>query len=76
MLEKLLGSFIISVIFVWGPVVGINFSNYGIGSVYTIVTSVSLSVSLAVYLLIPGELKILDDIKLWWERLTQKGNEN
>ena len=64
LLEKLLGSFIVSAIFVWGHFVGINFSHYGIGTVYTIVTSVTLMVSILVNILVPGEIKIFNEIRL------------
>ncbi len=58
LLEKLLGSFVISALVIWGPVLGMNLGGYGIGTVYTIITSVSLLVSGIVYLLVPTELGI------------------
>ena len=58
LLEKLLGSFVISALVIWGPVLGMNLGVYGIGTVYTIITSVSLLVSGIVYLLVPTELGI------------------
>ena len=63
LLEKLLGSFVISGIFVWGPLIGIKINNYGIGTVYSIVTSISLLISLIVYILVPKEFETLTKLK-------------
>ena len=63
LLEKLLGSFVISGIFVWGPVIGIKINNYGIGTVYSIVTSISLIISAIVYILVPKEFETLTKLK-------------
>lgn len=63
LLEKLLGSFVISGIFVWGPVIGIKINNYGIGTVYSIVTSISLLISALVYILVPKEFETLTKLK-------------
>ena len=62
MLEKLLGSFVISAIVIWGPVLGMNLSGYGIGTVYTIITGVSLLVSVIVFLLVPADFKLREKI--------------
>jgi len=61
-LEKLLGSFVISAIVIWGPVLGMNLSGYGIGTVYTIITGVSLLVSVIVFLLVPADFKLREKI--------------
>lgn len=62
LLEKLLGSFVISAIVIWGPVLGMNLSGYGIGTVYTIITAVSLLVSVTVFVLVPADLKLREKI--------------
>jgi len=62
LLEKLLGSFVISAIVIWGPVLGMNLSGYGIGTVYTIITGVSLLVSVIVFLLVPADFKLREKI--------------
>ena len=62
LLEKLLGSFLISAIILWGPIFGIVLTGYNLGTVYTIITSVSVLVSLIVYLLVPFDLKLRERI--------------
>ena len=62
LLEKLLGSFVISAIVIWGPVLGMNLSGYGIGTVYTIITGVSLLVSVIVFLLVPADFKLREKL--------------
>jgi len=62
LLEKLLGSFVISAIVIWGPVLGMNLSGYGIGTVYTIITGVSLMVSVVVFLLVPADFKLREKL--------------
>ena len=69
LLEKLLGSFVISAIFVYGPFLGMKLSDFGIGTVYTITTGVSFIVSLIVYLIIPGDVKILMRIRDFFSKL-------
>jgi hypothetical protein len=62
LLEKLLGSFVISALVIWGPVLGMNLSGYGIGTVYTIITGVSLMVNILVFLLVPADLKLREKL--------------
>ena len=62
LLEKLLGSFVISALVIWGPVLGMNLSGYGIGTVYTIITGVSLLVNILVFLLVPADLKLREKL--------------
>jgi predicted transglutaminase-like protease len=62
-LEKLLNSFFISAIIIWGPIIGINISNYGMGTTYTIITAISLVVSLLAYILIPKDFGIVSGIR-------------
>lgn len=62
-LEKLLNSFVISAILIWGPIIGINISKYGMGTTYTIITSISLVVSLLAYILIPKDFGIISRIR-------------
>lgn len=63
LLEKLLGSFIVSALFVYGPLLGLRVKEFGIGSVYASVTGVNVGVYLLVYILIPGETMILNRLK-------------
>lgn len=53
LLDKLLTSFITSVIIYFGPVLGLNFQKIGFGYVYTIITVATLAVSVVVYFLVP-----------------------
>ena len=62
LLEKLLGSFVISALVIWGPVLGMNLSGYGIGTVYTIITGVSLMVSVLVFILVPADFKLREKL--------------
>ena len=57
LLEKLLGSFIISALIVWGPIFGLNLTKFGLGTVYTVVTAVTFTVSLIIYFLVPRSLE-------------------
>jgi len=68
LLEKLLGSFVISAMLVWGPVVGLNLGNFGMGTVYSIVTLVSFVVSVIVYILVPSESNIFSRIRAIFSR--------
>jgi len=68
LLEKLLGSFIISILVIWGPVLGMNLGGYGIGTVYTIITSISILVSGLVYLLVPTEFGIKERFSRLFKR--------
>lgn len=74
LLEKLLGSFIISILVIWGPVLGINLGGYGIGAVYTIITSISIFVSGLVYLLVPTDFGIKERFVRLFKRDKKNGN--
>ena len=74
LLEKLLGSFIISILVIWGPVLGINLGGYGIGAVYTIITSISIFVSGLVYLLVPTDFGIKERFVRLFKRNKKNGN--
>ena len=69
LLEKLLGSFLISAIILWGPIFGIELTGYNLGAVYTIITTVSVIVSLIVYILVPFDLRIRERISTQIDRL-------
>ena len=62
LLEKLLGSFVISALVIWGPVLGMNLRGYGIGTVYAIITGVSLMVSFLVFILVPADFKLREKL--------------
>jgi hypothetical protein len=53
LLEKLLTSFVTSVIIYFAPVFGLNFQKIGFGYVYTIITVATFGVSIVVYFLVP-----------------------
>ena len=58
LLEKLLASFIISVIIIYGPMVGFNIQKSGMGTTYSIVVSISLLISILANILIPKDFGI------------------
>lgn len=57
-IEKLLASFIISAIIIYGPIIGFNIQTRGLGTTYTVVTSVTLFISLFANILIPQDFGI------------------
>jgi hypothetical protein len=57
LLEKLLTSFVTSVIIYFAPVFGLNFQKIGFGYVYTIITVATFGVSIVVYFLVPKDMK-------------------
>lgn len=59
LLEKLLTSFVTSVIIYFAPVFGLNFQKIGFGYVYTIMTVATFGVSIVVYFLVPKDMKPL-----------------
>jgi hypothetical protein len=69
LLEKLLSSFLISALLVWGPFIGLHIENLGMGTTYTVITSVTLMISLLSYLLVPTEIETLNKIKNSWKRI-------
>lgn len=58
LIEKLLGSFVISVILVYGPIFGFNIFERGLGTTYALVTSVSLIISVLANILLPKDFGI------------------
>jgi hypothetical protein len=57
LLEKLLTSFVTSIIIYFAPLFGVNFQKIGFGYIYTIITIATYGVSIAVYFLVPKQLK-------------------
>lgn len=57
-MEKLLASFIISAVIIYGPVVGFNIQKTGMGTTYSIVASISLLISILANILIPKDFGI------------------
>lgn len=55
LLERLLSSFVTSVIIYLTPMLGINLQNLGFGIIYTIITVATFTVSIFVYFLVPRE---------------------
>ncbi len=55
LLDKLLTSFVTSIIIYLGPFFGLNFHKIGFGYIYTVVTVATLLVSVAIYFLVPQE---------------------
>ena len=58
LIEKLLASFVISAIIIYGPIIGFNIQQNGLGTTYTVVTSVTLLISLIANVLIPQDFGI------------------
>jgi uncharacterized membrane protein len=66
LIEKLLASFVISVIIIYGPIIGFNIQKSGLGTTYSVVTSVTLLISIVANILIPqdfGFSRRLDALK-------------
>jgi hypothetical protein len=57
LLEKLLTSFVTSIIIYFAPWFGVNLHKIGFGYIYTITTIATYGVSIAVYFLVPKQLK-------------------
>jgi hypothetical protein len=57
-IEKLLASFVISAIIIYGPIIGFNIQKSGLGTTYTVVTSVTLFISLVANVLVPQDFGI------------------
>ena len=55
LLEKLLTSFVTSVIIYFGPIIGLNLQKMGFGYVYTIITVVTFGISAVIYFLVPKD---------------------
>ncbi|MFC1803600.1 hypothetical protein ACFL0D_06505 [Thermoproteota archaeon] len=58
LIEKLLASFVISAIIKYGPLIGFNIQKSGLGTTYTVVTSVTLLISVVANVLIPQDFGI------------------
>lgn len=63
LLEKLLSSFVISVVIIYGPIIGFNIQTSGLGTTYSIVTTIALMISLLVNILIPKDFGISRRLK-------------
>jgi hypothetical protein len=57
LLEKLLTSFVTSIIIYFAPIFGLNFQKIGFGYVYTIISVATFGVSIVIYFLVPRESK-------------------
>ena len=67
LIEKLLASFVISAIIIYGPIIGFNIQKSGLGTTYTVVTSVTLLISIVANVLVPQDFGIsrrLDSLKV------------
>jgi hypothetical protein len=65
LIDKLLASFVVSAIIVYGPIIGFNIQTRSLGTTYTVVTSVSILISLLSYILVPQDFGVrrkIDDI--------------
>lgn len=58
LIEKLLASYLISLIIIYGSVIGLDPKNSGLGVTYTIVASISVSISIVANILIPQDFGI------------------
>ena len=66
LIEKLLASFAVSAIIIYGPIIGFNIQMSGLGTTYTVVTSVTLLISIVANVLVPQDFGIsrrLDALK-------------
>jgi len=58
LIEKLLASFVISAIIIYGPIIGFNIQTRGLGTTYSVVTLVSILISLIANILVPQDFGI------------------
>jgi hypothetical protein len=58
LIEKLPASFVISAIIIYGPIIGFNIQNSGLGTTYTVVTSVTLLISMVANILVPQDFGV------------------
>jgi hypothetical protein len=58
LIDKLLASFEVSAIIAYGPIIGFNIQAHGLGTTYTVVTSVSILISLLSYILVPQDFGV------------------
>lgn len=72
LIEKLLSSFVISAIIIYGSIIGFNIQKSGFGTTYTVVTSVSMLISLLANILLPQDF----GIKKRLESLLERNNES
>jgi hypothetical protein len=74
-LEKLLGSFVISILLVYGPLLGFRLEQFGMGTTYTIITIISLTVSILVNILVPREFEFINRIKKRFQKTSKNFTE-
>jgi hypothetical protein len=55
LLDKLLTSFVTSIVIYLGPLFGLNFHKIGFGYIYTVITIATLLVSVVIHFLVPQE---------------------
>ncbi len=55
LLDKLLTSFVTSIVIYLGPFFGLNFHKIGFGYIYTVITIATLFVSVVIHFLVPQE---------------------
>ncbi len=58
LIEKLLTSFVISAIIIYGPIIGFNIQKSGLGTTYSVITSVTLLISIVANILVPQDFGI------------------
>ena len=57
LLDKLLTSFVTSIIIYLGPIFGLNFHKIGFGYIYTVITIATLFVAIVIHFLVPQDDK-------------------
>jgi hypothetical protein len=58
LIDKLLASYLISLIIIYGPIFGFNVQSRGLGVTYSVVTTISVLISILSNLLIPQDFGI------------------
>ena len=58
LIDKLLASYLISLIIIYGPIIGFNMQNRGLGVTYSVVTTISVLISFISNILIPQDFGI------------------
>ena len=71
-IEKLLASYVISLFIIYGPLIGLNLEQRGLGTTYTVITSITILISLVSNILIPRDF----GVKRLYNRVKDKVNNN
>ena len=76
LIEKLLASYAISVIIIYGPIIGFDIQKRGLGATYTVVTSITILISIVANILIPQDFGVKKRFNDLFKRLEKQEPES